>query len=136
MMATPWAIAVTVLVLLLGLLLIMCGRGIRQHCGLGDCKTVSLDRITLTSHRLGMTGRPDRLIKANGTIIPEEWKSSRHVRDWHRAAEECKPLSSWAVMSSMSLESRNERPVWHYTELDRTLFYTRRVIPNNTEIWI
>ena len=31
--------------------------------------------MTLTSHRLGLTGRPDRLIKADGTIIVEEWKS-------------------------------------------------------------
>ena len=35
--------------------------------------------------RLGLTGRPDRLIKADGSIIVEEWKSSRQVRDWHRA---------------------------------------------------
>ncbi len=43
--------------------------------GLGIGKTVSLDRVTLTSRRMGLTGRPDRLIKTDGTIIPEEWKS-------------------------------------------------------------
>jgi hypothetical protein len=51
-------------------------------------------------------------------------------------AEECKLLSSWAVMSAMCLETRNERPVWHYTDFDRTLFYTKRMIPNDTEVWI
>jgi len=29
--------------------------------------------------------RPDRLIKADGSIIPEEWKSARTLRPWHRA---------------------------------------------------
>jgi CRISPR-associated exonuclease Cas4 len=76
MMATPWLAAVAVLVLVLGLLLILGGKGMRRRRGLGGGTTVSLDRVTLTSRRLGLTGRPDRLIKANGTIIVEEWKSS------------------------------------------------------------
>jgi CRISPR/Cas system-associated exonuclease Cas4 (RecB family) len=46
---------------------------------------VSLDRVTLTSFRLGLTGRPDRLIKADGTILVEEWKSARVLRPWHTA---------------------------------------------------
>ena len=57
----------------------------RRRRGLGGGKTVSLDRVTLTSRRLGLTGRPDRLIKADGTIIVEEWKSARTLRPWHRA---------------------------------------------------
>ena len=52
-----------VLALLLGLWLMLAGQGMRQRRGLGGGKTVSLDRVTLTSHRLGLTGRPDRLIK-------------------------------------------------------------------------
>src|SRR6516162_5045484 len=60
-------------------------RGMRHSRGLGGGKTVSLDRITLTSRRLGLTGRPDRLIKADGSIIVEEWKSARTLRPWHRA---------------------------------------------------
>ena len=32
-----------------------------------------------------LTGRPDRIIKVDGTIIIEEWKSSRTLRPWHRA---------------------------------------------------
>ncbi len=76
MMATAWIAVATVLALLLGLWLMLAGRGMRQRRGLGGGKTVSLDRITLTSHRLGLKGRPDRLIKADGMIIVEEWKSS------------------------------------------------------------
>jgi CRISPR-associated exonuclease Cas4 len=36
-----------------------------------------------------LTGRPDRLIKADGTIIVEEWKSARTLRTWHRAQMGC-----------------------------------------------
>ena len=73
------------LLLALGLLLILIGRGMRRRRGLGGGRTVSLDLVTLTSLRLGLTGRPDRLIKTGGTIIPEEWKSGRVLRPWHRA---------------------------------------------------
>ena len=69
----------------LGLLLILFGQGMRRSRGLGGGRTVSLDRVTLTSVRLGLTGRPDRLIKAEGSIIVEEWKSTRQLRPWHRA---------------------------------------------------
>jgi CRISPR-associated exonuclease Cas4 len=80
-----WVALGAFLVLLLGLWLVLAGRGIRQRRGLGWGKTVSLDRVTLTSRRLGLTGRPDRLIKTEGTVWPEEWKSSRQLRPWHRA---------------------------------------------------
>jgi CRISPR-associated exonuclease Cas4 len=68
-------IAGAVLALLFGLWLLTAGRGIRQRRGLVGGKTLSLDRVTLTSVRLGLTGRPDRLVKSGGTIIPEEWSS-------------------------------------------------------------
>jgi CRISPR-associated exonuclease Cas4 len=77
--------AAVVLALLLGLWLVLAGRAMRLRRGLGGGRTVSLDRVTLTSHRLGLTGRPDRLIKTDGTIIVEEWKSARTLRSWHRA---------------------------------------------------
>jgi CRISPR-associated exonuclease Cas4 len=69
-----WIAVAAGLAVLLGLWLMLVGQGMRQRRGLGSGKTVSLDRVTLTSHRLGLTGRPDRLIKADGTIIVEEWK--------------------------------------------------------------
>ena len=71
-----WIAVAAVLALLLGLWLMLAGRGMRLRRGLGGGKTVSLDRVTLTSHRLGLTGRPDRLIKTDGTIIVEEWNSA------------------------------------------------------------
>jgi CRISPR-associated exonuclease Cas4 len=86
-MSVPtWWIAVAAV---LGLWLMLAGRGMRQRRGLGGGKTVSLDRVTLTSRRLGMTGRPDRLIKTGGSIVVEEWKSARTLRPWHRAQMGC-----------------------------------------------
>jgi hypothetical protein len=72
-----WMALAAFLALLLGLVLMLAGRGMRQRRGLGSGKTVSLDRVTLTSRRLWLTGRPDRLIKTDGTIIVEEWKQCR-----------------------------------------------------------
>lgn len=69
--------------LLLGLLLLLVGRGMRLRRGLGGGKTVSLDNLTLTSRKLGLTGRPDRMVETGGTVIPEEWKSARHPGWWH-----------------------------------------------------
>ena len=76
MMATAWVAAGAVLALVLGLLLVLVGQWMRRGRGLGEERTVALDNVMLTSRRLGLTGRPDRLVKADGTIIPEEWKSS------------------------------------------------------------
>jgi CRISPR/Cas system-associated exonuclease Cas4 (RecB family) len=85
MTGTGWIAVAAVFALMLSLWLMLVGRGMRRRRGLGGGKTVSLDRVTLTSRRLGLTGRPDRLIKTDGTIVPEEWKSARTLRPWHRA---------------------------------------------------
>ena len=68
-----------------GLVLVVAGGRLRRKRGLGGGEIVSLDRVTLTSARLGLTGRPDRLIRTAGTVLPEEWKSARTLRPWHRA---------------------------------------------------
>ena len=68
-----WIVVAALLGLLIGLLLARLGRGMRRRRGLGGGKTVSLDRVTLTSRRLGLTGRPDRLIRDGGMILVEEW---------------------------------------------------------------
>jgi CRISPR-associated exonuclease Cas4 len=65
------------------------GRGIRQRRGGGGGKTVSLDRVTVTSRRLGLMGRSDRLIEAGATIIVEERKSPRRGRPSHRVQMGC-----------------------------------------------
>ena len=80
-----WIAAGVGLALLLGLLLMLAGQGMRQRRGLGAGRTVSLDQVTLTSRRYGLTGRPDRMIRQGETIISAEWKSSRTLRLWHRA---------------------------------------------------
>lgn len=84
MIGLPWLAGAAILALLLGLWLMQAGRWMRRRRGLSDGKTVSLDRVTLTSRRYGMTGRPDRLIRSGGMVIPEEWKSARQLRPWHR----------------------------------------------------
>lgn len=69
---------------LLGLLLVVLskrGRGLR---GLGSGETFALDNVTLYSKRLKLIGRPDRIVRQDGLLIPEEWKSSKKVSHGHR----------------------------------------------------
>ena len=82
---TAWFGLAALAALLIGLGLVLAGRKLRRPFGLGEGRTVSLDDVTLTSVRLGLTGRPDRLVRADGAVIPEEWKSARRVHDSHRA---------------------------------------------------
>jgi CRISPR-associated exonuclease Cas4 len=85
MMPAGWIAAGAVLALLLGLVMVLGGQGMRRRRGLGEGKTVALDNVTLTSRRYGLTGRMDRLIREGGMVTPEEWKSARQLRAWHRA---------------------------------------------------
>lgn len=85
MIPAAWIAAGAVVALLLGLVLVLGGQGMRRRRGLASGETVSLDRVTLTSRRYGLSGRPDRLIREGGMVIPEEWKSARQLRAWHRA---------------------------------------------------
>ncbi len=68
--------------LVVGVAFILWGKGLRHHRGLGGGRTTDLDDRTLYSARLGLAGRPDRIIDGG---IPEEWKSSLRVHDSHRA---------------------------------------------------
>ena len=76
----PWILAV--LALIIGLALVLRGRGMRSRRGLGQGRTLDLDSRNLYSRRYGLAGRPDRIIEGG---IPEEWKSARRVYDSHRA---------------------------------------------------
>lgn len=82
-MTTAWLFALAALAL--GILLLWAGKAARQRRGLTDARTLDLDRRNLFSARLGLAGRPDRVIDEGGFPIPEEWKSSRRVHDSHRA---------------------------------------------------
>jgi CRISPR/Cas system-associated exonuclease Cas4 (RecB family) len=84
-MTLPVELLALALLLVLGLMLLLVSRGVRRRLGLGEGRTISLDKVTLTSPRLGLTGRVDRLIRTGGTIVPEEWKSARTLRPHHRA---------------------------------------------------
>lgn len=71
---------------LLGLVLAIRAVRARWARGLGHGATVALDNVTLRSKRHGLVGRPDRVVRAGGKLIPEEWKSStRKVEPWHIA---------------------------------------------------
>ncbi len=85
MIPVAWIGVGAMLALLPGLVLILGGRGMRRRRGLGGGKTVALDNVTLTSRCYGLTGKPDRMIRQGGMVIPEEWKRSRSVWPNHRA---------------------------------------------------
>lgn len=85
MMSTADAAAVAVLAMLLGLLLVVGGQGMRHRRGLGPGRTVALDDRTLYSRRHGLAGRPDRIVRDERELIPEEWKGAGQIRPWHRA---------------------------------------------------
>jgi CRISPR-associated exonuclease Cas4 len=78
-----FACVVAVAGLLAGFLLLLGGKGLRRRRGLANAATVDLDTQTMISKRHGLAGRPDRLIREGGFIIPEEWKSSHQLRPWH-----------------------------------------------------
>ena len=75
---------VAYLLLLLGVFLVVQSRRGRKARGLGEGKTVALDDVTLFSERLQLVGRPDRIVRVGGRLIPEEWKSSKRVTQGHK----------------------------------------------------
>ena len=77
-------ICIAIAVGLLGLVLLLVATRVRRGRGLSAGETVALDDVTLSSARLGLLGRPDRIVKQRDTYIPEEWKSSRRVSHGHR----------------------------------------------------
>jgi CRISPR-associated exonuclease Cas4 len=77
-----WLVAIAAL--LAGTLLLFGGRRIRSRRGLGAGRTLELDDRNLYSARLGLVGRPDRLVRDGRFTIPEKWKSLS-VYDSHRA---------------------------------------------------
>ncbi len=68
-------LAASVVVAVLGLVLAAWSLAARKARGLTYGKTLSLDSVTLTSKSLGLTGRPDRVVRHGGSLIVEEWKS-------------------------------------------------------------
>ena len=90
MTAGGWIAAGAVLALLVGLVLIAGGRGMRGVAAWGrqDGGARQCDADFATGY--GLTGRMDRLIrKAAIGSSPEEWKSARQLRPWHRAQMGC-----------------------------------------------
>ena len=77
-------LSVAVGLAVLGVLLVVVSWRLRHERGLGPGATVVLDDRTLISERLKLVGRPDRIIRQGDTLIPEEWKSAKRVREGHR----------------------------------------------------
>ena len=75
----------TTVIFLLGILLAAPALFFRRRAGIGYGYTISHDHITLTSTKLGLTGRPDRIIQRGKKFIPEEKKSSKRLRQSHVA---------------------------------------------------
>jgi CRISPR-associated exonuclease Cas4 len=73
-----------VVLLVVALMLILSRKHSRRRHGLTDDRTLDLDGQTLYSPRLGLAGRPDRVIEENGIPIPEEWKKAPRVYPSHR----------------------------------------------------
>jgi CRISPR-associated exonuclease Cas4 len=74
-----------VLLALFGLALVIRALWMRRARGLSSGQTISLDNVTLFSKEHLLVGRPDRIVKQGGFLVPEEWKSSRKVEPWHIA---------------------------------------------------
>ena len=77
-------IANPITLLLIGLALVI-GLWLWRAYREGEAKVLSRDQAVLTSKRLGLSGRPDRMIELrNGRVIPYEMKSSKRLYDNHR----------------------------------------------------
>lgn len=72
-------------VLLAGVVLVLSARRMRRVRGLSSGQTLALDDVTLYSPYLGLKGRPDRIVRTGGTVIPEEWKSAKRLWPGHIA---------------------------------------------------
>lgn len=72
------------LLAVLGLLCLVLALGARRNRGFVAGETVALDNETLVSERLGLIGRPDRIVRRGRHVIPEEWKSAKRLQDSHR----------------------------------------------------
>lgn len=79
-----WIALAAILAFSLGMLLISSGIRLRRRRGLGGGESLSVDRLVLSSHALGLIGQPDRIIRHRGTVIIEEWKSSARLWPEHR----------------------------------------------------
>ncbi|MBX6312713.1 MAG: Dna2/Cas4 domain-containing protein [Isosphaeraceae bacterium] len=72
-------------VLFLGVLLVLTAWRMRRVRGLTSGQSLALDNVTLYSARYRLAGRPDRIVRAGKSVIPEEWKSAKRLWPGHVA---------------------------------------------------
>ncbi|WP_235963243.1 CRISPR-associated protein Cas4 [Tautonia rosea] len=82
---SEWAWPLAAVLLLLGVVFVVAAVRMRRTRGLSAGRTMALDNVTLHSARLGLAGRPDRILRVGRAIIPEEWKSARRLWPGHVA---------------------------------------------------
>lgn len=68
---------------IMGVVLVVLAAIIRRSAGFGSGRQYAADNMTLVSAELGLSGRPDRIVKSDGYFIPEEKKSAMRVYPGH-----------------------------------------------------
>ena len=66
----------SVMTIFVGFALMWWGRNICPIEEVAGCKSQILDNVTLRSSKLGLVGRPCRIIKRGRIMIPEEWSTA------------------------------------------------------------
>ncbi len=77
------ALILALAALIIGIVLMLYGRRERGTRGLIDATTLDIDTETLRSRRLGLTARPDSMIREGRMRIPVELKSANRVYPNH-----------------------------------------------------
>jgi hypothetical protein len=77
-------------------------------------------------------GWMSRLQSRAKPIIERLWDHAEVTLDLH----DCKSLSLWAVMTSMTLQTFDEQNNWLYSEEERTLMWYEQQIPPFIGVWI
>lgn len=78
-------VLIVLLLLAVGIWLYLSASKQRETAGFGAGQTVSRDDVILRSQRLGLVGKPDRIVQLGSHYIPEEKKPGRRVYETYKA---------------------------------------------------
>jgi CRISPR-associated exonuclease Cas4 len=84
-----WLLVLALVLGVLGLVMVALAKRGREGRGFAAGHTLALDDTTLYSERHKLVGRPDRVVRDDESLIPEEWKSAKRVSDGHRLQLAC-----------------------------------------------
>ncbi len=77
------ALILAIAALVIGIVLMLYGRRVRETHGMIDAPTLDIDTETLRSRRLGLAARPDTVVREGDIQIPVELKSAKRVYPNH-----------------------------------------------------